>query len=88
MTTKFKIAAAAILFAAISAPALASDPTFDQYYANSGTYFNYLAGSPQDAFAQATDNVRINEPSFIDNRSAEPATLQMQRWYDRQSAVY
>jgi hypothetical protein len=66
----------------------AAFPTSEQYYANSGTYFNYLGGSAQNAFALATDGVRVNGPRFDANRVNDPTTLQMQRWYDRQSEIY
>ncbi len=85
---KTKIVAAAVLMAAVTSPALASDPTLEQYYANSGSYFNYLGNSPLNAFAQAAGEVRIGQPRFTVEAAKEPATLQMQRWYDRQSEVY
>jgi hypothetical protein len=90
MMTKTKIVAAAILMAAVTSPALASDPTFEQFYANSGQPFTYLGKAPSaigkgplDAFAQATGQFGVNAI-----RGREPVTLQMQRWYDRQSDYY
>jgi len=85
---KTKIVAAALLMAAVTSPAFASDSTVAQYYANSGTYFNYLGNSPRDAFAQANGEVRIGQPRFTNEAAQRPVTLQMQRWYDRQSEIY
>ncbi len=90
MLTKSKIVAAALLMAAVASPALASDPTTGQFYANSGQPFTYFGQAPssvgygpRDAFAQASGQVDVDA-----NRVREPVSLQMQRWYDRQSEIY
>ncbi len=95
MNIKTKIVAAAFVMAAAASPALASDSTFEQFYANSGQPFTYLGTAPspvgygaQDAFAQANGEVRNNQPRFEVLGAKEPVSLQVQRWYDRQSEIY
>lgn len=92
MTIRIKIIAAALLTAAVASPALASDSTSEQFYANSGTYFTYFgnspANSPRDALAQATGNGGQPQFSVEAGRINEPLTLQKQRWYSRQSEIY
>ena len=88
---KTKIIAVAFLLAA--SPAFASDSTAEQFYANSGQPFSYFGMAPsplgstaQDAFAQANGTISSGRPQF--ETTQEPISLQMQRWYDRQSEVY
>jgi len=92
---KTKIIAVAFVLAGAASPALASDATVEQFYANSGQPYTYFGMAPsvlstgaQDAFAQATVGISNGRPQFETLRIGEPISVQMQRWYDRHSDVY